>query len=271
MVDTKIFIIGELLNSSNQKVRESIRNRNDMFIRKIARAQIEAGADALDLNAAQSLEREPEDLKWMVEVVQDEVGDVRLSLDTTNIKAMELGLKACRSRPILNSVSNEPSRRLMLELAAEYDAEIIGLPIGGRFKIPKTAEERAVEAYALLEACERVGIKRERLWIDVLCMPVGSEPNQVRAILDAAYRIRKELRVRVLGAVSNISWGLPNRSLLHRAFLPMLIAAGVSGFILNPTDQKLMETLLAAQTLVGLDPYCKSYIQYHRKRKEGKC
>lgn len=264
----KAFIIGELLNSSHPKVREAIRNKDEAFIRRLARAQFEAGADGLDLNAAQSMEKEPEDLRWLVEVVQDELGEVRISLDTANPKAMEVGLRACRARPILNSISNEPSRRPILELAARTEADVIGLPMG-KTGMPKTAQARLEEAHALVEACEEVGIDRERLWVDVLCMPVGSNPDQGPAILEAAYRIRKELGVRTLGAVSNISFGLPNRPLLNRSFLPMLVAAGVSVLILNPTDRELMETLVAAWALTGQDSYCMTYIRYHRKKKEG--
>lgn len=264
----KTFIIGELINSFVPKVREAIRTKDEEFICRLARAQVAAGADALDLNAAQSMEQEPEDLRWLVETVQNELGEVRISLDSANSKAIEVGLSVCRARAIVNSISNELSRYPILELAAQGEAEVIGLPLGKK-GMPKTSEDRLEEARALVEVCEKVGMNRARLWVDVLCMPVGSNPDQALAVLEAAHRIQEELGVRTCAAVSNVSFGLPNRPLLNRAFLPMLVAAGVSTLILNPTDRKLMEVLLAAEALTGQDSRCLAYIRYHRRRKEG--
>jgi len=260
----RTFIIGELINSSRAQVKEAISRRDEGVIRQLARAQVEAGADALDLNAAESMEQEPDDLRWLVEVVQDELGEVRLSIDTASPEAMEAGLSACRARPIINSISNEATRRPIIELAARTEAEVIGLPMG-QAGMPKTAEERLAEARALVEACEEAGIPRERLLIDVLCMSVGSNPDQGLAALAATRRI-KELGVRTCAAVSNVSFGLPRRRLLNRTFLAMLVAQGLSAAILDPTDQGMMETLLAAEALTGKDKYCMEYIRYHRKK-----
>jgi len=261
----KTFIIGELINSSRPQVKEAISRRDEGVIRRLARAQVEAGADALDLNAAESMEQEPDDLRWLVKVVQDELGEVRLSIDTANPEAMEAGLSACRARPIINSISNEATRRPIIELAARTEAEVIGLPMG-QAGMPKTAEERFAEARALVEACEEAGIPRERLLIDVLCMSVGSNPDQGLAALAATRRI-KELGVRTCAAVSNVSFGLPRRKLLNRTYLAMLAASGVDAVILDPTDQGMMETLLAAEALTGKDKYCMEYIRYQRKSK----
>ena len=259
----KTFIIGELINSSRPQVKEAISRKDEGVIRKLARAQVEAGADALDLNAAESMEREPDDLRWLVEVVQDELGEVRFSIDTANPEAMEAGLSACRARPIINSISNEATRRPIIKLAARTEAEVIGLPMG-QAGMPKTAEERLAEARALIDACEEAGIPRERLLIDVLCMSVGSNPDQGLAALAATRKI-KELGVRTCAAVSNVSFGLPRRKLLNRTYLAMLAASGVDAVILDPTDQGMMETLLAAEALTGKDKYCMEYIRYQRK------
>ncbi|MBC7099552.1 dihydropteroate synthase [Candidatus Bipolaricaulota bacterium] len=260
----RTFIIGELINSSRAEVRKAIERQDEEVIKGLARGQLEAGADALDLNAAAAMEREPDALRWLVEVVQDELGEVRLSIDTANPQAMEAGLSACRARPIVNSVSNESSRRPIIELAARAEAEVIGLPMG-RAGMPKTAEDRLVEARALVETCQRAGIPKDSLLIDVLCMSVGSNPEQGPAALTAARLIREELGVRTCGAVSNVSFGLPNRKLLNRTYLAMLVAAGVDAVILDPTDPGMRETLLSAEALTGKDRYCMGYLRYHRK------
>lgn len=260
----KTFVIGELINSSRPQVKEALQNRDEAAIRRLARAQLEAGADALDLNAAESMEREPDDLRWLVEVVQDELGEVRLSIDTANPEAMEAGISACRARPIINSISNERSRRPIIELAARTEAEVIGLPMG-LSGMPKTAEDRLSEARALVATCQQAGIPKENLLIDILCMSVGSNPDQGEAGL-AAVRPIKGLGVRTCAAVSNISFGLPKRKLLGRTYLAMLVAAGVDAVIIDPTDRGMREALLSAEALTGKDRYCMEYIRYHRRR-----
>ncbi len=262
----KAFVIGELLNSSRKEVAEALKAKDADTVLRIARAQVDAGAGALDLNAAQSMDDEAADLRWMVGVVQEELGDVRLALDTASAEVMEAALGDCRARPIVNSVSNEASRGPLIEFAARTEAEVIGLPMGKK-GMPKTAGERVEEARALVETCERAGIARERLLIDILCMSAGSDPKQGVAALEAARGIREELGVRTCAAVSNVSFGLPARALLNRTYLPMLIAAGVEGLIADPTRRDLMDALFAAEALTGQDAYCMGYIRRHKKKR----
>ncbi|MGC9529547.1 MAG: dihydropteroate synthase [Candidatus Bipolaricaulaceae bacterium] len=262
-------VIGELINSSRPQVRRAIAGKDAAVIRRLARAQVDAGAEALDLNAAQSMEAEPADLRWLVEVVQEELGEVRLCLDTANPEAVRSALGACRAPPIVNSISNEPSREPILELVAASQAEVIGLPMGRR-GMPKTAGDRFEEAQALVGLCREAGVESHRLLVDILCMSVASDPQQGPAALKAARRLRAELGVRTCGAVSNVSFGLPGRKALNRAFLAMLVAAGVTALILDPTDPGTTGTLLAAEALTGQDPYCMTYIRHHRKAQGGK-
>ncbi len=263
----KTFVIGELLNSSRKAVAEALKAKDDEAILRTARAQLEAGAGALDLNAAQSMDDEAADLRWMVRVIQEELGsEVRLALDTASPEVMEEALGDCQALPIVNSVSNEASRVPLIELTAGTEAEVIGLPMGKK-GMPKTAEERLDEARALVEACENAGIARERLLIDILCMSAGSDPKQGTAALQAAHLIREKLGVRTCAAVSNVSFGLPSRALLNRTYLAMLVAAGVEALITDPTRQDLMDTLFAAEALTGQDAYCMNYIRRHKRRK----
>lgn len=269
MEPRRVWIIGELINASREQVRAALVNKDERVIRALARAQVEAGATVLDLNAGVTHEREVEYLVWLVEVVQDEVGDVRLSLDTSNPKAMEKALSVCKAKAIINSISNEASREEILELAVEADVEVIGLPMGQR-GVPRDAQDRLEEARCLLERCAERGITKDRMLIDILCMSVGSDPKQGLAALEAARLIKDELGVRVCGAVSNVSFGLPKRRLLNKAYLAMMVAAGVDAVIMDPTDERLRETLLASEALVGRDRYCLNYIRYFRE-KGGQC
>lgn len=260
-------IIGELINSSRREVGKAIDNKDDLLIRRLARGQAEAGAQIIDINAGQSMENEVSDLKWLIGVVEDELGrDVRLSIDTSNPDAMEAGLKACSTAPVINSMSNEKKSVRFVELAVESGAEVIGLAMG-EHGMPKTAEDRVEETRALLEKCDRAGISHDRLYVDMICMSVGSGIEQGTQALQGVRRVKEELGVKTFAAVSNVSFGLPNRHLLNRTFLAMLIEAGLDGAIMDPTDSGMMNTVYASRTLLGRDNYCMQYIKQQKCRR----
>jgi len=261
------FIIGELINSTRRTVGEAIAEKNDSLIRRLARSQLEAGAQVIDLNAGQSMENEASDLLWLIGVVEDELGkDVRLAIDTSDPEAMEAGLKTCSGRPVINSISNEKGKENLIALAAESEAEVIGLAMG-EHGMPKTADDRVEETRALLAKCDRAGLAKERLYVDMICMSVGSGPKQGTQVLHAVRRAKQELGVKTFAAVSNISFGLPNRRLLNRTFLAMLIEAGLDGAIMDPTDRGMMNTVYASRVLLGRDNYCMQYIKQQKSRR----
>jgi len=261
-----VLLIGELINSSCQQIGKAIANRNDALIRQLARTQIEAGANAIDLNTGDSMEQEEEDLLWLVDIVESELGpDVRLAIDTSNPAVMEAGLKACSGRPVVNSISNEKGKEELIKLAAKAEVDVIGLAMG-EHGMPQSAQVRFAEAKALLEKCQKAGLDRKRLYIDVICMPVGSSQDQGRAVLEAVRKTKRELGVKTFAAVSNVSFGLPNRRLLNRTYLAMLLEVGLDGAILDPTDKGIRDTIYAARALTGEDNYCMGYIKHSRGR-----
>jgi 5-methyltetrahydrofolate--homocysteine methyltransferase len=263
------FVIGELINSTRSEIAKAIAEKNEALIRRLARAQVEAGAHVIDLNAGQSMENEVSDLQWLIGVVEDELGkDVRLAIDTSNPAAMEAGLKACSTPPVINSISNEKKNARLLELAAESGAEVVGLAMG-EHGMPKTADDRVEETHALLEKCDRVGLDHDRLYVDMICMSVGSGPEQGTQVLQAIRRTKRELGVKTFTAVSNVSFGLPNRRLLNRTFLAMLVEAGLDGAIMDPTDKRMMDAIYASRALLGLDNYCMQYIKNQKAKRGG--
>lgn len=259
-----MIIIGELINSARRHVKEALDNKDEVTIRHLARAQIEGGADVLDINTAGSMQRESEDMKWVIRLIHDEIGEVRLSIDSVSPQTMAAGLSLCKTRPVVNSISNEKSKDSLIELAAQYDAAIIGLAMGER-GMPKTVDDRLGEARALLEKCKQVDINPDRVYIDVVCMSIGSSPEQGVQALEAVRRLKDELDVKTVAAVSNVSFGLPNRCLLNRTYLSMLLEAGLDAIIMDPTNTAMMETVYASRALLGIDNYCAEYIKYWRK------
>jgi 5-methyltetrahydrofolate--homocysteine methyltransferase len=259
------FIIGELINSTRSEIAKALEEKDEVLIRRVARTQFEAGAHVIDLNAGQSIKNEIEDLQWLISIIENELGkDVRLAIDTSNPVAMEAGLAACSTPPVINSISNEKRSAKLIELAAESGAEVIGLAMG-EHGMPKTAEERIEEARVLLKKCDCAGLNRDRLYVDTVCMSVGSSPEQGREVLTAIRRIKQELDVKTFTAVSNVSFGLPNRRLLNRTFLAMLVKTGLDGTIMDPTDEGMMEVVYASRALAGFDDYCLQYIKNQRK------
>jgi len=260
-------VVGELINSSRRQVGKAIKNRDDILIRSLARSQIEAGAHAIDLNAGESMGKEEEDLLWLIEVVESELGpDVRLAIDTSNPAVMNAGLKACSGRPIVNSISNEKGKEELIDLAACSETDVIGLAMG-EYGMPRSTEDRIAEARALLEKCQKAGLDRERLYVYVICMSVASSQDQGSAVLEAVRRMKRELGVKTFAAVSNVSFGLPNRRLLNQTYLAMLLEAGLDGAILDPTDEGIQDTMYAACALTGEDNYCMGYIKHHKRGK----
>ena len=264
-----LLVIGELINSTRKRVGQAIGDRDERYIRGIAQRQREAGADVIDLNAGQSMDRELEDLLWLIDVVEDELrSNVRLGIDTSDPDVMKAAIAKCSASPLMNSISNEPSKKPLIEMAGECGCDVIGLAMG-EAGMPRTADDRVRETAALVEKCEAAGVDRDKLYVDLICMSVASSSEQGREVLAAIRRVVDELSVKPLVAVSNVSFGLPNRRLLNRAFLSMLIEAGLAGAILDPTDPAIAETICAARALLGADEYCMDYIKHHRASAQG--
>lgn len=266
-----MLIIGELLNSTRKEVKEALQNKDEVTIRRLAREQVEAGADVLDINTATSMEREIEDLEWVIDLIYDEVGEgVRLSIDSPNPGAIAAGLKLCKARPMINSINNDPKlQEQLIPLIKEHEPDVIGLAMGGKGKgMPKTREERLEEAEQLITTLQNSGIDLSRLYIDPLVMTIGSDQEQARVVIETVRAIKErwgDLGVKTSVGLSNVSFGLPRRSVINRAFLTMLLLAGLDAALIDPTDKGVMEILRASEALLGTDAYCMQYIKYMRE------
>ena len=265
-----MLIIGELLNSTRREVKEALQSRDEATIRRLAREQVEAGADVLDINTATSMEREIEDLEWVISLIYDEVGEgIRLSIDSPNPEAIAAGLALCKTRPMINSINNDPKlQEHLIPLIKEHEADVIGLAMGGKGKgMPKTREDRLKEAEQLITALQNSGIDLSRLYIDPLVMTIGSDQEQAWVVIETVRSIKERwgaLGVKSSVGLSNVSFGLPRRSVINRAFLAMLLEAVLDAALIDPTDKGIMEILRASEALLGIDAYCMQYIKYMR-------
>jgi len=240
-------IIGENIHIISPKVKEAIANRDGAFFIDLARRQMQAGAWALDLNIGPQKKAGPEVMGWLVDLMHEAVGtDVPLSLDTTNLAAIEAGLKKVpKGLAIVNSISAHPERLATLPpLLAQYGAQVIALTMA-ESGIPVSAEARvSIVLETLMPRLEEAGISMENVIIDPLVLTVSGCQEYVPQCVEAV-RILKNagLPCRVSAGLSNVSNAVPaaNRPLLNRVYMVQLMAAGLDMAIADPLDRDLAE------------------------------
>jgi 5-methyltetrahydrofolate--homocysteine methyltransferase len=264
-----MLIIGEKINGTRKLVNKAVLERDADHIRKLAISQVEAGSNALDVNAGTSPDREPEDIVWLINTVQ-EVTDKPLCLDSPNPDALLAGLSATRQVPIINSISMEEARlRGVLPIVAQHGCRVLALALDGN-TIAATCEGRMAIVHRLFEETRKAGVPDENLYVDALVMSVGTDSNACLTTLATMRAVLAEYpKAHLTAGLSNVSFGLPARTLLNRAFLTLAIEAGLDSAIVDPTDRGLMETLYATNAVLGRDRHCAQYNRAYRAGKIG--
>ncbi len=262
-------LIGERINPTGKKrLAAALMEGNLEPVRTEAIAQVEAGADVLDVNVGATGVDEVAVLPAAVRLVMETV-DVPLCIDSTNPEALRAALAvykemAPHGKPLINSVNGEEARlERVLPLVVEYGAAVIGLTMDDE-GIPATARKRLAIAHKIVARAESVGIPRQDIVIDCLALAVGADSQAGRVALDAIRMVREELGVNMTLGVSNVSFGLPERELINLTFLAMTIQQGVNCPIVDVA--KVRPTVLAADLLLGRDEYAMRYIKAYRKR-----
>jgi 5-methyltetrahydrofolate--homocysteine methyltransferase len=257
-------IIGERINpTGRKKLAATLLEGNLEMVQAEAIAQVEAGADILDINVGAAGVDEvallPEAVKAAMEAV-----DVPLSLDSPNPKALEAALKVYQGKALVNSVNGEErSLQAVLPLVAAHKAAVIGLCMDDD-GIPPTAEGRLAVAGKIVARAGALGIPPEDILIDCLAMAVCSDSNAATVTLETIRLVRQELGVNMTLGVSNVSFGLPDRHAINSTYLTMAIMAGVNAPIVNPSRDR--GTVLIADLLMGRDDFAANYISHYRAR-----
>jgi 5-methyltetrahydrofolate--homocysteine methyltransferase len=259
-------LIGERINpAGKKKLAEALKAGDLEIVRKEGLAQVEAGADILDVNVGAFGVDEVALLPKAVQTLMDTV-DVPLCLDSSNPDALEAALKVYKGKPLVNSVTGEEhSLKRVLPLIKKYRAAVIGL-VQDDEGIPKDAERRVRIASKIVERVEAAGIPSEDLVIDCLTFAVGAEPASGVAVIEAIRRIKAELGVNMTMGASNVSFGLPDRELLNNAFVVMAVAAGATCLIVDVA--KVHPIILAADLVLGRDQRARRYIAAYRQRQK---
>ena len=268
-IDHPFVVIGERINPTGRKLlAEEMKAGNLDRVVKDAIAQVEAGAQMLDVNAGVPLADEPGILAESIQLVQS-VTDVPLCIDSSIIEALEAGLSVYQGKALLNSVTGEEERlEIILPMVKKHGAAVIGISnddsgisedINVRYEVAKKIVERAIDH----------GIPKEDVVIDPLVMPIGAINQAGKQVLELVKRLREELKVNTTCGASNLSFGLPNRHGLNATFLPMAISSGMPCAITNPMDKEIMQAVRGANVIIGQDPECNAWIKQYREPTEG--
>jgi cobalamin-dependent methionine synthase I len=258
-----MLIIGELINCTRKKVGAAAAARDEEFFKDLARQQVEAGADMLDVNGGLP-GQEMEVLPWLVNVVQEAVS-VPLCLDSADPEALRRALPLCMQRAMINSITNEQSRiSTLMPVLKEFGPKIIALCLGESGP-PNSASERVKHACRLVDLLTANGYALDDIYVDGCVLPVGTGPEQGKGLLDAVGEITfRYPGIHASAGVSNISFGLPLRTLLNETFAVLLMAHGLDAGIVDPLDTQLMANIRAAEALLGHDEYCGNYLRAYR-------
>jgi 5-methyltetrahydrofolate--homocysteine methyltransferase len=262
--DGPITIIGESINPTRRKkLTAALLSGEYDYIYALAKAQIDAGADVLDINVGAPGVDEVSVLPQVVQAINERF-DVPVCLDSSNREALAAALKVVPGKPLVNSVNGEEaSLSALLPIIKDFGAAVIGLTMDDN-GISTDPEVRLSVAAKILERAARTGIPVEDVVIDPLVLTVGADQNAGRVTLTTIELVKREFGVNINLGASNVSFGLPDRHTVNQAFLALGAGAGASCVITNP--DKLTPIIRASDLLLGRDAFAGRFIKDFRKR-----
>jgi len=264
--DRPFVIIGERINPTGRKILAAEMAAGDFSrVEADARAQVEAGAQMLDVNAGIPLADEPAILAKAIQLVQS-ITDVPLAIDSSIVAALEAGLAVYKGKPLVNSVTGEEERlEQVLPLIKKYGAAVVAIS-NDETGISEDPDVRYAVAKKIVERARDHGIPYSDILVDPLVMPIGAINTAGVQVMRLVHRLRTELKVNTTCGASNVSFGLPNRHGINSAFLTMAIASGMTSAITNPLHVETMAAVLGADVMMGHDPDCARWIKRFREQ-----
>ena len=262
-----MLIVGELINASRKAIATAIEAQDKETIEKVAKDQLEAGANFVDVNAGVFVGQETDYLKWLVSTVQSVV-EAPCCIDSPDPQAIEAALSIHKGTAMINSISLEKERyQSLLPIVAGTDLKVVALCMSDE-GMPETTEQRIKIADKLINGLVASNISIENIYVDPLVQPISTNTGFGVEFVDAVEAIKKNFEgVHTMCGLSNISFGLPERKFLNQTFMVMAITKGLDGAIINPFDRKMMANIIAAEALMGKDEYCMNYLKAFRAKK----
>lgn len=260
-----MIIIGEKINGTLAPVKTAILERNADYIMEIAKKQTETGATFLDINAGTAPNREPEDLKWLIDIVENAV-ETPLCVDSPRPQTLAEVLPFVKRPGLINSVSAEAGKpEAVFPLVQKYGCGIVALTVDQR-GIPKDVKTRVEIAEKLITMAESCRIDHEKIYIDPLVTSLATNCDSCQVFTETIKTLKEKYpKVKVTSGLSNISYSMPRRKFLNRSFLVLAMEAGMDSAILDPLDTELMGMLYATNAMLGQDNYGLKYIRAFRK------
>ncbi|WP_288283929.1 dihydropteroate synthase [uncultured Anaerotruncus sp.] len=258
-----MILIGEKLNSSIPKTMEAFSAHDEAAVIGLIQAQADAGAEYLDVNTAICGGEELAAMLWVVALIREH-SSCGIMIDTADPAVMAQAVQAAAGTPlILNSATLTDRFDEVTALAHSSGASVVGLPIDG--EMPHTLEEKCEKLAALVEKLRKAGLPDERIYADVLIETLATDGASAKNAVGAVqFMAQNYPDVRTTCGLSNISFGLPRRSLINSAFLSAAMMAGLSSAILDPGSPAMQAALAAAKVVAGQDDYCMDYITHIR-------
>jgi 5-methyltetrahydrofolate--homocysteine methyltransferase len=263
--DRPFVMIGERINPTGRKILAEEMAAGDFSrVERDAIAQVQAGAQMLDVNAGIPLADEPAILARAIQLVQG-VTDVPLSIDSSIVAALEAGLAVYKGKALVNSVTGEEERlEAVLPLVKKHGAAVIAIS-NDETGIAEDPDERFAVAKKIVERAADYGIPRCDVVVDPLIMPLGAVNQAGVQAMHIIRRLRNELQVNTCCGASNISFGLPARGGINAAFLCMAIGAGMTSAITNPCHDEVLRAVMAADAMMGHDASCMRWLRRFRE------
>lgn len=254
-------IVGERLNPTGRKpLIDAYVSGNNDYVINLALEQSNEGSEILNVNVGVPDLDEERAMKRVIKGIQ-EVVDVPLQLDSSNVKALEAGLRYYNGRTIVNSVNGkEKSLETILPIVKKYGACLVGLTLDEN-GIPSTAEGRFNIAKKIVERAEQYGIKRQDIFIDCLSLTVSAQQDEAMETIKAIKMVKENLGCKTILGVSNISFGIPNRQALNNTYLNLALGAGLDLAIINTEDRTIVESIDAYKVISNMDKGCLDYIK----------
>jgi len=260
-----MIIVGERINSTRKPIAQALEARNETFLLNEARRQWEAGSAYIDVNTAMMRDREAEAMAWVIELVQGEIPEALIAIDSPNPAALEAGFKVHKGRALMNSINMEAERHAaIIPLVAEFKPRVVALTIddGG---ISKEVEKRFDLGVQLIDSLTGIDIELDDIFVDPLIFPVSAELQAGNISLDIMGRLKASFPgVHTICGLSNISFGLPERRLINQVYMVMAMGRGLDGAIIDPLDKRLMANITTARTLLGQDRACRGFLKTYR-------
>ena len=259
-----MIIIGEKVNGFIPRTLQAIEEKDEAYIREIAKSQTDFGADYLDVCAGVAPEIERDTLRWLIGLVQDTV-DTPLCIDSSDVEVLLEMMKLAKKPGILNSISGEAGKcEAVLPVIKGTDWKVIVLTCD-KNGIPTDPEVKFNIAEELIAKCLSYGLPLGSIFIDPLVTTLATTNSSLLSFSEAVRKIKgKYPEVHITSGLSNISFGMPYRKAINMQFLALAMSAGMDSAIMDPTSADIRATLYATDALLGNDDYCMNYLTAFR-------